>query len=317
MMMSHQSCTLVVFAILAGPACGAQRHDPVPAAPAPRTEDSLQHRRELVARAEQALTRRWPLDYRRPFNDDPYDEDELASRYLAACRAGDKPSCWIGAAIEHWDLGRPASAQVLANCRAGHLMSCRAIPEDVAAPDLPGASGRSLQCTARIEESHCDIAALRRECRTKFALSCWRLATSTVRPESGDAQLFDRVSSLVKEDCGVGIAHECFQLYSDEDDYFGPEHRCPIDILGCSDLAEKYRKRGDLERARDLMERACQYSADASSCIELGDAYLTGALVEPVPGRGEALVAWGCSYTLERKFNPVCHAREASRAKPP
>ncbi|HET7503623.1 MAG TPA: hypothetical protein VFK02_21530, partial [Kofleriaceae bacterium] len=120
---------LFTLATLAGLGC-APSQDAAPVAPAapreptgsaqptPRNDDPLRHRRELVARADQALARHWPLDYRRPFESTSHDELELERLYLEACRAGDKPSCWIAATYELWEDYRPATIRVFENCRA-------------------------------------------------------------------------------------------------------------------------------------------------------------------------------------------------------
>jgi hypothetical protein len=336
---SGSSRVALALAFATGIRCGAPNHDSVrpppakpatPAAsaalvvpsgratPAPNTDDPTRHRGELVARAERALRRRWPLDYRLPFSRTPYDEIELASLYLEACRAGDKPSCWNGAQIQGWgglDEGRPATMQVIENCRSGDLLSCRAMSYLPEVRDGMGAVGRSRTCILHPDDP-CDLDALRRECDAGFPQSCSQLADRSGPGTADREAAMARFASLVMEGCRVRIIYDCLSLADIEIGSFGLEQICPLDAFACRSLGEVFKKRGDLIRARDLLERDCQYNGGAHACIDLGQDYVSGTLPEPFPGRGEALIRWGCPLTLEGTV-PVCKAHEAARAKPP
>jgi len=239
---------------------------------------------ELVRRAEQALADDRRLDYARPFADKPHEP--VAARFLDACRAGDRRSCWIAAQLDGGDVAKSAGELVHANCRAGDAMSCRA--------DLTS-EGRSDACADSLES--CDAAKLRAECENRLAVSCERLLH--VRPVIADWEAIKvRTAQLARDGCAAGILAECvaWSASDDGDHDLAAEQRCTLAydcmLLGNAQLA---RKHGDA--ARDAFELECQRGRrPAPACEVLGAHYIAGTLREPTPGRGKALVEWACAH---------------------
>ncbi|HET7502282.1 MAG TPA: hypothetical protein VFK02_14790 [Kofleriaceae bacterium] len=194
-----------------------------------------------------------------------------------------------------------------AGARAGDLLSCRAIPETTPVPGAMGAAGRSLACEDP-DGPQCDVELLRRGCDAGFPVSCFHLARRADWRTREHKALMARGTSLAYDGCRARIADECAAILNLPGEYFGVMSSSELGLLDCEQVAELHRRRGDLVGARDLLERQCQYARIASPCIELGEAYRTHALPEPVPGRGEALLTWGCRATGDPRA-PACKAR--------
>jgi hypothetical protein len=235
--------------------------------------------------ADEELRREEPLDLARPFRAPPVDHDRAIAGYLDACHAGDKPACWIAMTVAGPGAWHDAVAAVRRNCQTGDLMSCRALPEDdrgTPSSDLPGAAGRAGICD---DDTACDRAALRRECDAGFAVSCVALGMSHPTEPDRDG-LTTRAAGLAVAGCDASVVAECrllLTLGSDAQTDAARDRLCTLTDNDC--------------RADDPLdaERDCQYgAASAYTCVELGAKYLRHTFPEPVPGRGQALVDWGC-----------------------
>jgi hypothetical protein len=324
-MRTNRWFALATMAFCVALGCGANRPDSpgrelIRNEPPQRDDASARRRVELVALAGRALSKRWPLDYRRPFvtEPEPQPEDETAANlYLEACREGDKPSCWIAATIDGAGIER-ATPHVLENCRAGDVMSCRALPNHLPFGDAPGREGRSERCQA--PGKTCDLAALRQECEEGFAFSCWWMFQA---PPPAD-RLEAHALPLARAGCRATIENDCRLLWSiDEasaDDHkLSSDQLCPLRISECSGALTRYLKLGDLGRARDVAEQICQHGGEQSryNCLGLGEYYVSGTLPEPVQGRGEALISWACTKESFQLLAPTCKARAKQQATLP
>jgi hypothetical protein len=312
------------------------------AAPEPAVEP-VKHRAQPVdvdtklAEAARLHDAHFKLDYARPFERASVGDSPATGLYLDACRSGRKQACWIAMQIAYQDIivrdpkaasprssapGRWSEAAKLveANCREGDHASCLALP---AAADsfgivfpVRGAAGRSAACSGT--ERMCSEPAMREECEAGFWYSCRKLsllllvqAVETRKPglEQSSRAALRRSDELASALCTERIANGCMPI----DD-------APVDVqlaakqtwceLGrrCSPLADEYLARGNTLGARDAAERGCQFFLDR--CAELGVMYLDGALPEPVPGRGQALVNWVCaSLPAGNAYKPCVRAR--------
>ncbi len=276
---------------------------PRPAA-VPRIASADPHSRDTARRrADEALRTDLPLDYERPFK--PYvapDRSATAALFAQACTDGDKGACIIEAELRPLDATGTAFHTVLANCMAGDNMSCRALPKDDQLPrfpNAPGAASRSVRCQHNL--GSCDIEDLRRECREGFPAACDGLYSKLTDdvPEGHDAA--DRFVALNKDGCRHGVASECALLSGDP--LFRDEmaqRSCELSPDTCS-LAVPDDPRADKAVARDRWERACEFGENQwGVCIQLGEKYLAGELDEPVPGRGQQLLDWGCPKLMAR-----------------
>jgi hypothetical protein len=114
--------------VLAALGCGGPR---APVA-APGQDDP----RALVAAAERLVASSLELDYAAPMQTHPgvAERARAVTMYLAACRAGDQPSCWHAAYLRPPKLTSPerraAIWQIGRNCLAGDALSCRALTAD-------------------------------------------------------------------------------------------------------------------------------------------------------------------------------------------
>ena len=279
-----------VILILAG--CGTS------AAPAPSPLSSrAQPITDPVQAAEAAIRDDMPIDYELPFADRSERREHRVRASVIACEAGHKPSCWK--AMQMAPVGqRPGLAkQVEANCRAGDVLSCRALPSSPQArfPDLPGAAGRSEACENR--DAACDRAAVRTECAAGFPTSCQALAL--LEPAERDSMaLLARVEHLTAAGCDAWILAECAMSANDPTEQIRRAKK-PCQLIGaCNTVGMWAREAGNKIETRDAYERSCQYDeSDEKRCLGLGAAYLDHELPEPVPGRGQALLDWVC-----RKF---------------
>ena len=261
----------------------------------------------LAQRADRALANAVRPDYRRPMAGAPLDRPAIGALYLAACRAGDKRSCWV--AVTFGDPQGIAAAQIIENCRAGDLLSCRAIPEDktLDVPNhLPGWAGRSRACGI----DGCTRAVLQRECDAGFPRSCDQVVEliepwPTERPPGYQVspELVAPLVRLARRGCAAGLIGECFLLSSrspplpedtHNDRLLAEQSMCDIAVVGCDDLGRIYRSRGDLVKAQEAFERSCQFSA--GGCADAAAGYLDDHLPEPVPHRGEDLARWACQH---------------------
>jgi len=317
------------FVVLVFVGCGGQQpgqrtHDGASANGRSAGDEAMQnkvgsrnHRRAVIAQADRALRQRWPLDYRRPFIDEPYREDALQRLYIEGCRTGDKRSCWMAAMLDGWSPSGAATKQMIENCVAGDVMSCRAVPRRLDrghGDNKPGSVGRSSACTYPDPDNGCDVTALRQECTEGFPDSCMDLSLAAT--DTDKDMLEERVRVLARAGCESGIKAECELVrrtgHGKDDFVFSQLHLCILDISWCDSF--DLRERGDLAGARDSDERACQYPRDRTFCVGLGQKYLEGVYEEPVPGRGNALLTWACNDEFMQKYERTCKARAAGNA---
>ncbi|HWU87203.1 MAG TPA: hypothetical protein VN253_08010 [Kofleriaceae bacterium] len=285
-------------------ACG--RPAPVPA-PAPRNQARAVSVADLVRRADEALTASRPPDYRRPQMEGPDPTRQVKDLYWKACRAGDRRSCWIADAMGHGD----AKAIIRRNCRAGDLMSCRALsPEFEPKPDrrLHGWAGRADPCdTPECQETQ------RQECTDGFPVSCERLDSAEPHDPFDPGPLLQRAGKLALDGCRAGILEECSWLefgHRDLDEKaLAAEQLC---ILALKDCRYAYK---DPIVYRDLMERGCQYGKDEEqrdTCRWLGNGYYDLQYPEPYPGRAREIGEWNCA----RKRDPAKCLKELEARTP-
>lgn len=252
--------------------------------------------------ANRALHDDSPLDYDRPFAESSPARAATTKMFHARCEAGDKAACIVEAQLLPQDEDGKNYRVVEANCRTGDLMSCRALP--IGMPQFsgsPGAWSRRPDCAKSTLESQCDLVVLRKECTDGFPNACGDLVTWD--HESAEVPtLLDRWQQLSAEGCKVGIADECMN--------FGPEttpaeivqraeRLCDLRRDQCGQLSFAYTATKDSSRAREAFERACQYGSP-STCLQLAESYRDGTFEEPKPGRGQALLDWGCPKVRDR-----------------
>jgi hypothetical protein len=279
-------------------ACGDRSSAPT------RSSDILDSYAAVLARhADEAFAATLKPDYERPLVKKPHGLAWVSERYLEACRAGDRRSCWLADTIS---TSEDAAGMVRGHCLAGDLMSCRAIrtPEG-AEPDqrLRGWAGRMLSC----EGLGCEVAVptrckwidcqgpMQQECAAGFPASCWNRDFN-----KEDQQAHARATALAREGCRAGIFAECHWLTRNGLDRsargFAFSQICALTAERCG-LISLYVEGDDLTKARDAEERACQYGRSREQdamCFTLIHDYREGRYREPVPGRGLALAERGC-----------------------
>jgi TPR repeat protein len=288
----------------------------VPDPPA-RDVDPKRKLLELVARADEALAAGQQLDYQRPMEGRPYNPAKAHALYTEACKGGHKRSCWIALSLTRWVSSAEDEARglVRANCIAGHRYSCRGLANRFSletTSEVPGWAGRSQGCPY-YPERECDLVTLRHECLEGFAVSCDMLQSALSSMTEDGRAAGARALILAREGCRVGLTRECdvLSLLGDHADQLAAhENLCPLEINTCNILGALYLEQGEPLRARDAFERACQYARVRGICLLLAQAYLDGDLIEPVPGRGQALRTWGCDDPASTK-NPLCQERTA------
>jgi hypothetical protein len=269
----------------------------------------------LRARADHALREDAPLDYERPFTAKASDRTATARLFGDACRAGDKHACIVEAQLRPLDARGQSYQVVAAACRAGDVMSCRALPLDDDTPrfaDLPGAMSRRAECQKFDLPAPCSADALRAECTAGYPAACAELGAQS-SPSAADDELFARFPQLSKSGCLAGIASECekaTQRGSTSEQLDIAQRLCDLRRDRCGMLAIAYRLTNDAAHEREALERSCEYGERWFDCIELGGGYLDSRFEEPVAGRGQALVDWACP-----KF--AAHAGEAGMRRAP
>jgi hypothetical protein len=320
---------LVWLTVVAG--CGGSAPPPAASAPRPvalNPAPPIDPHARIVARvhADAALQELAPLDYERPFKAKPWDRGATAKLFGDACQLGDKHACIIAAQLVPLDESGESYRVVEANCLAGDLMSCRALPLDDHAPRFrkaPGEMSRRVECQYPHVRAPCDPQALRAECIAGFPAACADIGF-VVPPVPDADELQDRWPILSMDGCRAGIASECENVDSFRSDsirFEMSQRLCELRPDDCAGLGFVYKSRNDPTHARDSFERECQYGGahQSASCAQLAGAYLDGTLEEPVPGRAQALLDWACpqlaatmhSYLL--RLQPACsHASHAA-----
>ncbi|MEO6772473.1 MAG: hypothetical protein ABI467_05550 [Kofleriaceae bacterium] len=234
-----------------------------------------------------------PVDYARPLDGKPFARPDVAALYLQACRTGDRPACWIAMELAGHD--EEIRKLVEASCVAGDLLSCRALP-DAGSERAPGAIARREECQSGAGQGSCSVEGLRAECLQGFPHACLALAEMSPSPPDGDA-LKVQAAELAAVGCAARIMDECEiarMIGPDDQRLTARQTACSFQGT-CYGLAQAALRAGDRTAARDLLERSCQYGNDLMACSDLGVAYLSGKLEEPVPGRGKALAEWACA----------------------
>lgn len=276
-------CSLHVLVALAlwAVACGD------PPAPQPVSHSVIAPSRspELV-HADDAFAALQRPDYRRPFKGQPDLVLRASELYLEACRAGDRRSCWVSKELRY---SKPAIALMSDNCRAGHLMSCRALPPTVDDATLPGHAGRRCN-TGECRE------IFKEECQKGFPRSCFELESE----EGADVTaLRARETELATEGCRAGVLDECRFL-----DIIARDEKlsrlvwtqlCQLSVGSCNN------RRFDRQiEARDLLETACQHGRHLEiRCALLLSRYVEGTFSEPAPGRAGAIATFLCGAGTE------------------
>ncbi len=269
--------------------------------------------------AESALHDDTPVDYELPFADKHERHEHRLNAVVTACDAGDKASCWKAMQIALVAERPPILARVMANCRSGDLLSCRALPfsDEQRFEDAPGATGRSMGCERR--DPACDRVALRTECATGFPQSCFALARLKP-PEPDERALRERLTTLAESGCVAWILPECSWATSPPATRRIHELRaCELAAI-CEPYAVRLRDEGQLMAARDAHERACQYNeSDRYRCFGLAESYLDHRYPEPVAGRGQALLDWVCEKfqkTMDKGASVVDMLPQCKRMTP-
>lgn len=300
----------LVFACIA--ACATTPSEPPQRAPrpaaAPRSVSVDPHARDAARRrADEALRTDLPLDYERPFKPFvPPDRSATAALFAEACKDGDKDACIIEAELRPLDATGTAFHVVLANCMAGDNMSCRALPKDDQLPrfpNVPGAASRSERC--QHNRGSCDIEDLRRECRDGFPAACDGVLTKLTDDVREGHDAADRFVALNLDGCRHGVVSECELPSGDDRSRTEMAQRsCDLRPDMCYVLAALDEQRKDKAAARDHRERECEFGDDRwGACLQLAEKYVAGELDEPVPGRGQQLLDWGCPKASAR-FGP-------------
>lgn len=262
--------------------------------------------------AELSLANDTQLDLERPFVDKPRGRNSTHEKFLQLCGDGEKRACWIAAQLSDADVG-DAYRSVAANCRGGDIMSCRALPASYTSwlyRDEPGALSRRVDCQ-RNGAAPCDLVALRRECVEGFPNACLELAATTGTTDI--ESLLARELELAVSGCAAGIAGEC--LLAAVRSYPLVEGRRLCDLTDqCGELSIYYVEAHDPSRARDALERHCEFRKQAvPTCLELAEHYADHSFEEPFPGRGQALLDYACKrYPSDRATvlanHPACAA---------
>ncbi|CAN5770767.1 hypothetical protein BH11MYX3_BH11MYX3_27430 [soil metagenome] len=256
-----------------------------------------------VRAAEAALRDDAPIDYELPFADKHERREHRVHTMVRACEAGYQSACWKAMQIAPVAEQPPLVKRVGDNCRAGDILSCRALPvsSEQRFTDLPGAAGRSASCET--QDPACDRVATRAECARGFPQSCFAL--SELKPREPDHRaLSDRIESISETGCRAWILQECKWSTSDAaNQTFRQMQACELSFR-CDHYGNSLREQGQLIAARDAYERACQYEEDDKfRCLVLAEGYLDHRDPEPVLGRGQALLDWVClklSKTIDK-----------------
>lgn len=310
---------LVVIAACAGtPPTGTARTTPTPTpTPTPTVSAAPAVTR---AEADRALRDDAPIDYERPFNNKPYLRSDTTKQFHVLCEGGDKEACIVEAELVGYDAKFAYLHTVVANCRAGHVMSCRALPINTGGhrfDDLTGAMSRLYECGNPEMPAPCNVAMLRHECEMGFPQACYNLGAHDPSPV-GDA-LLKKFVELSAEGCRAGIAMDCrmADLSRGVDDRIEAGSRlCELHRDDCTALYYAYFAAHDLLKARDGYERACQYGGYAQTCLALAGKYVDGELAEPVLGRGQALIDWACPKLAQSKHGKTTIEYKARCAAP-
>jgi hypothetical protein len=276
------------------------------AAPEPPARDPA---KGLAAKADQALADNLKLDDTRPFADVAIDRDREPVRtlYFQACQAGDHRSCWMAMelAVSMGADAREAEAKVKDHCRAGDVMSCRALELYSSVDGDPAHVKAAVECEAG---RSCDRAALRRECKAGYPIDCVAVVTHDERaPDQNEFAAIGR--KLARDGCKLSVLEECnsLKLLSAKDDpqtradYLSAlEQTCTIGLSGCKELARAYLG-ADAAKARDAYERSCRFEIASEpvsgGCELLWRAYTDpgSGITEPVPGHAKQLHDWACT----------------------
>ena len=297
-------CAVVVIAACAGTPTTEPARKPATITPTPPVSVAPT---VTLAQANRTLHDDAPLDYERPFSNKPFPRSDLKKEFHALCEGGDTRACIVESELIGFDKDGKYLQAVAANCRKGDLMSCRALPMDngpAQFPDLPGAMSRSDACSSP-NKPPCDAAKLRQECTDGFAWACFSLGESD--PTGAGDALLARYLKLSVEGCRAGIALNCGFAglsKSDRDRIDVAERLCDLHRDQCTALFFAYSAVHDMTKARDGLERACQYG-NAGACLDLGVKYVDRELAEPVLDRGQALIDWACPKLAENRHGKL------------
>lgn len=243
---------------------------------------------EVARYADQALHRERAMNYARPMAGMSRARPESAFWFHELCVRGDHAACRTEAWIRDPDREGDGSAfDVVADeCRAGDMMSCRALPPDDVLGrgyrDLPGAMSRRLDCRYWPGPS-CDATALRAECAAGFPYACSEAAHTVLRPAS--ATWTGLGVFFFTEACMAGVPDACRESRAHRNDQAWLEHTC---------LYNDECDRG----LEDSLEHECQYRGIPVACASLAREYRREDSDEyvdqPVWWRARQLEDWAC-----------------------
>lgn len=280
----------------------------------------------LATAADRALADSVRLDYRRPETDGGLQRDNVRQLFWDACQAGDHRSCWLSSEVRDQGAAKeqvaPAPDSILRQaCQSGDVMSCRAIHDGAFIMRHRVGAGSAERASPCPAGDVCPMEDARKECALGFPESCRSAINGSPRPPDA-AELASKAARLEREGCKAGLIDECAGLFfatssvvangglgmdGDVDlvqaraDYvLAGETLCTLTLRNCEKLSQAYGET-DLTKARDAMERTCQFHALAKTrvdaCAGLAVRYESEAngvisWPEPVPGRRKALQAW-------------------------
>ena len=273
----------------------------------------------LARAADDALAAILRPDYRRPFDPREIHYGEVRTMYLAACRAGDRRSCWMVPQLRDPDERvRDGSADdfIAKNCVAGDVMSCRALSSYDQRPGVPGASSRTAACR---DNSQCDLAILDDDCVRGLPNAC--MLASGIATEARSAVYHTRFVALAVDGCKQGLLDECQSIRMFENSKRARDARIVAATQLCLITAERcgeasYAVGETTITARDLNEHECQISSRPlrrNLCSELVRQYAAHTYPEPVPNRFIDLRDWYCRAPVIQ-MPDIC--RDANLTRP-
>jgi hypothetical protein len=287
--------------------------------PTPIRNTEPQESAHLARIADDALAAILRPDYRRPFDPRELHYAPVRAKYLAACRAGDRRSCWMVPQLRDPEQpARDASADdfIAHNCMAGDVMSCRGLSSDDDRPGLPGVAIRTAACR---DDLHCDLAVLHDDCARGFPIAC--LLSSGLTAGSRSTVEQERFIALAVDGCAHGLLDDCESIrrFAKSDRWRDAQivaatRLCSITGEHCSDAILEL---GTSVAARDIMEHQCQITPTPLrrriACSDLIKSYAAHAFPEPVANRFVDLRDWYCREPVGAPMPEICAAANLTR----
>lgn len=221
--------------------------------------------------------------------------------YLRACKRGEARGCWSSMWMaagtgRNFDL---EIKQLLALCRRGQVMACRALQavptgKTVLTPRDLGYAGSYAGCKFN---RRCDERRLHLECAKGFARSC---------RESADEQLHPRGDQLAQDGCAQGLFTDCR-----ENDPAQAFRKCTLVPRACLSILPKVLPGPSRE---NLAERACKIGG-RPMCVLLAGHYALGLVPQSIPGRARYLARRFCTPAQIANTKDDCFNLEGLGAK--